>query len=314
MLAMLGLGAPLVAGCIESGAGSGAGSALSPSRAQLIWGRFGYSDGRFNKPRAIAIDAKDQLYIVDMTARIQVFDTDGNFVRKWQTPASENGRPTGLSIDRQGHICVADTHYFRVLFYEPDGTLLEDRTIGGQSGSGPGEFNFVTDVVEDSQGNYYASEYGEYDRIQKFNHAGEFVMQWGSHGEAPGQFMRPQSMAIDEQDRIWVADACNHRIQLFQVNEDRAELVDIWGRQGSQPGELNYPYGLDLDSNGELIVCEFGNDRVQRFTRDGQTRGTWGRNGRAEGELHQPWAAVRDSRGRIHVLDSYNHRVQRFVL
>ena len=70
----------------------------------MIWGRFGYSDGRFNKPRAIAIDAKDQLYIVDMTARIQVFDTDGNFVRKWQTPASENGRPTGLSIDRQGRI------------------------------------------------------------------------------------------------------------------------------------------------------------------------------------------------------------------
>ena len=78
MLAMLGLGAPLIAGCIESGtgngAGAGSGSAMSPSRAQLIWGRFGYSDGRFNKPRSIAIDAKDQLYIVDMTARIQVFE------------------------------------------------------------------------------------------------------------------------------------------------------------------------------------------------------------------------------------------------
>lgn len=299
-------GVTLASGCV--------GSPSSASRPERVWGRFGYSDGRFNKPRAITIDAKDQLYIVDMTARIQVFDLDGNFLRTWQTPASENGRPTGLSVDRQGRICVADTHYFRVLFYEPDGTLLSDKTIGGTSGSGPGEFNFVTDVVDDSAGNYYIAEYGEYDRIQKFSPTGEFLMQWGSHGDGPQQFMRPQSLAIDELDHLWVADACNHRIQVFQITDDRAELLNTWGQQGSEPGMLNYPYGIVLDLQGNVLVCEFGNDRVQRFTRNGRSLGTWGRNGRGPGQLHQPWSAVQDSLGRIHVLDSYNHRVQRFVL
>ncbi len=35
---------------------------------ETVWGRRGLSDGRLRKPRAMAIDAQDQLYIVDMTA------------------------------------------------------------------------------------------------------------------------------------------------------------------------------------------------------------------------------------------------------
>ena len=294
-----------------AGCGGGSGSA---GKVELVFGRHGVSEGRFHKPRAIAIDKQDQLYIVDMTARIQVFDGDGKYLRSWQTPASVNGRPTGLSFDRAGHLMVADTHYFRVLFYTTDGELLPEKTIGGTNGPGPGEFNFLTDVVEDSRGNLYVSEYGEYDRIQKFSPDGKVLFQWGSHGGEPGQFMRPQSLAADEHDHIWVADAVNHRIQVFDATGDEAKLVKIWGEQGSEVGQLNYPYGLLLDGQGHVYVAEFGNDRVQKFTRDGQSLGTWGRNGRQDGELHQPWAVAQDSRGRMFVLDSYNHRVQRFRL
>jgi DNA-binding beta-propeller fold protein YncE len=281
---------------------------------EAVWGRFGYSPGRFNKPRAIAVDRQDQLYIVDMTARVQVFTSSGKFLRQWSTPESANGRPTGISVDRDGNICVADTHYFRVLFYRPDGELLQAKTIGGTSGFGPGEFNFVTDVAQDSHGNYYIAEYGEYDRIQKFDRDGNFVLQWGSHGDQPGQFMRPQAVAVDERNFLWVADACNHRIQLFDPSEEPVRLVDLWGRAGGSPGELSYPYGICLEEGGTLLICEFGNDRVQRFTREGRGQAIWGGNGRRPGELHQPWSLAQDSSGRIHVLDSYNHRVQSFSL
>jgi hypothetical protein len=253
----------------------------------LVWGRRGLSDGRFQKPRAMAIDKHDHLYIVDMTARIQVFDADGNFIRSWQTPIHEQGRPTGLSIDHDGNLAVADTHYYRVLFYTPEGVLLTDRTLGGTKGDGPGEFGLVTDVVEDKAGNYYVSEYGDFDRVQKFTHDGKFILQWGSHGDAPGQFSRPQGLAIDDQERIWVADACNHRIQLF---DNEGHLLTTWG---------------------QVYVCEFGNHRIQKFTLDGKSLGSWGTAGSEEGQLFNPWALVRDSQGRIHVLDSYNHRVQR---
>jgi DNA-binding beta-propeller fold protein YncE len=253
----------------------------------------------------MTIDRNDLVYIIDMTARIQVFTTAGEFVRGWQTPVHENGRPTGVSIDQAGNVLVPDTHYFRVLVYSPEGKQLE--TIGGTLGHGPGEFGFVTDVVEDSQRNLYVSEYGEYDRIQKFSPAREYLLEWGGHGPQAGQFARPQSMAIDAEDRIWVADACNHRIQAFDT---AGRLLTRWGTHGDRPGELSYPYGLLLDGQGHLYSSEFGNHRVQKFTLDGRSVGCWGTAGRREGELFCPWAVARDSRGLIYVLDTNNHRVQ----
>jgi sugar lactone lactonase YvrE len=281
---------------------------------ELTWGERGVGPGLFQKPRALAIDANDQLYIVDMTARIQVFTRDGEYLRSWQTPASENGRPTGLSFARDGNLLVADTHYFRMLVYTPEGKLLDDRTIGGESGSLPGQFNFVTDCVQDSQGNYYIAEYGEFDRVQKFSSQGKFLLQWGVHGSAPGEFIRPQSLDIDAAGHVWVADSCNHRVQVFDATGEQAKLVQSWGEQGAELGKLNYPYGIQLDQQGHVYLCEFGNHRVQKFTTSGELVGWWGKNGRRVGELDQPWSAQLDSQGRLHILDSYNHRVHRVWL
>lgn len=297
---------PLLLGCAPG--------ASPPGVPEVVWGRRGLADGRMQKPRAMAIDDQDQLYIVDMTGRIQVFSPDGQFLRSWRTPEIADGRPTGLSFDRHGRLMVADTHYYRVLFYSPTGELHEELSIGGVCGQGPGEFHFVTDCVEDSQGNYYIAEYGEFDRIQKFSPQREFLFQWGNHGEREGQFMRPQSLAVDEQDLLWVADSCNHRIQVFDARGKDAKLVKSWGRPGREPGQLSYPWGIILDGRGNVYVSERGNHRVQKFDRDGNSLGIWGTSGRRPGELNEPWTLVLDSRQRIHVLDTYNHRVQRIRL
>ena len=286
----------------------------SRGKVDSVWGRRGVSDGRFLKPRAMAVDQNDRLYIVDMTARIQVFQSDGTFIRGWRMPEWEHGKPTGLSIDNDGNVLVADTHYYRVLFYTPQGELLSARTLGGTAGNAPGEFGLVTDAVQDSKGNYYVAEYGEFDRIQKFDSQGNFLFQWGGHGSEPGQFRRPQNLAVDADDRIWVADACNHRIQVFDATGDEAKLVRVFGSEGTQPGQLRYPYDLILDGEGHLYVCEFGNHRIQKFTVDGELVGVWGQSGRETGDMHNPWALVQDSKDRLHVLDTYNHRVQRIRL
>ena len=290
--------AAMAAGCDEQRSSMG--------QFDLVWGRRGISDGRFQKPRAMAIDAADRIYVVDMTARIQAFDPDGRWLRGWQTPDHRVGKPTGLSVTADGRILVADTHYYRLLIYSPQGKLLQ--TIGGTPGQKPGEFGLVTDAVEDSRGNLYIAEYGEYDRIQKFTPDGRFLLQWGGHGSLPGQFIRPQNMAVDAEDHIWVADACNHRIQVF---DSQGKLLKHWGTQGGAAGELYYPYDLIIAPDGSILVAEFGNHRIQRFTADGRSLGCWGTNGRQKGQLHNPWALVRDREGRIHVLDTNNHRVQR---
>jgi sugar lactone lactonase YvrE len=281
-----------------------------PNEADLIWGQRGITPGRFQKPRAIAIDSQDRLYIIDMTARIQMFDADGKHLGGWKTPESKNGRPSGLTISNSETLLVADTHYYRMLVYDDQGNALEGETIGGQMGRAPGEFGFVTDVVQDSLGNYYIGEYGDFDRIQKFSPEREFLLQWGTHGAEPGQFRRPQNMVVDDKDQLWVADACNHRIQVF---DGEGKLLKIWGAEGSEVGKLYYPYDLVLDGAGHLYVCEYGNHRVQKFTLDGTSVACWGSHGRGPGQLHNPWALARDSQGRLHVLDSSNHRVQRVV-
>ena len=277
----------------------------SIGRVEAVWGRLGNTDGRFQTPRAIAIDRDDQLYIVDKTARIQVFKTDGTFLRSWSTPDHAHGKPTGLSFDRDGNLMVADTHYFQVLVYSPQGDLL--RKLGGKNGEKPGEFGFVTGAAQDSHGNLYVSEYGEYDRIQKFAPDGRFLLQWGGHGSEPGQFVRPQKIVFDADDHLWVTDAGNHRIQVFDT---QGKLLKSWGTQGSKPGELYYPYDIVLAPNDTLYICEYGNHRIQKFTRDGRSLGCWGREGRGEGELFNPWGVARDKQGRLYVLDTNNHRVQ----
>jgi DNA-binding beta-propeller fold protein YncE len=276
----------------------------------LVWGIHGSKAGWLHKPRVAAFDDYDQLYLADLTDRIQVFDRDGNYLRGWRTPGLNVDGPSGLTVDRQGRLLVADTHFYRVLVYSPTGKLLFQ--IGdGIQGTTPGRFGYPTDAVIDRAGNFYVSEYGENDRIQVFSPEGRWLRQWGGHGYEPGEFLRPRAMAIDDQDRIFVADSCNHRIQVFDTE---GRLLHLWGTRGKGPGQLSYPYDVAIGPDHCLYVCEFGNSRVQKFTLEGKSLGIWGNPGRGPGQLSSPWALAVDHQGAVSVIDSNNHRVQRFRL
>jgi DNA-binding beta-propeller fold protein YncE len=274
---------------------------------ELVWGRRGTQAGDLVRPRAIAIDAQDRLYIVDFTARIQAYDRDGHYNTGWTTPDYRKGRPSGLSIDRHGNLIVSDSHYNCFRIYSPDGVELRP-PLGGKAGSGPGELGYVSDVVQDGDGFFYVAEFGQNQRITKLNERGRFVKSWGSAGTAPGQFQRARALALGPDGLLYVADACNHRIQVFTRD---GELVRLWGTPGTGPGELSYPYDLAFAADGSLYVVEMGNNRAQKFTPQGESRGCWGGPGREPGRLHNPWALAVDSHGRVHVLDTENHRVQR---
>lgn len=295
------LAATFASGCVPAG---------KTGQVEVAWGKYGRRrQGEFNTPRAMAISPDDEIYVCDKEARIQVFNGDGKYLREWQTPEQYHGRPTGMSFDRKGRLAVADTHYYRVLFYEPDGKLVE--TLGGVHGSKPGEFNWVTDVAEDAEGNLIVSEYGDADRIQVFSSSHEPKLEWGQTGRDLGQFSRPQSLAVGKDGRIFIADACNHRIQIFRLEGDKSVQLNSWGELGTDVGKLRYPYGMTFNLDGQLLIAEWGNNRVQKFTTEGKSLGVWGGLGREVGQLSQPWSVAVDSRGRTFVLDSYNHRVQR---
>jgi sugar lactone lactonase YvrE len=283
------------------------GCGTDPDQPEICWGRRGVQDGDLVRPRAIAIDRQDRLFVVDFTARIQVYDREGNYQGiTWTTPDYRNGRPSGLSIDNQGNLIVSDSHYHCFRIYSPQGKQL--RVLGGRAGTGPGELGYVSDVVQDADGFYYVAEFGENQRISKFTREGTFVCSWGEAGKAPGQFARARALALGPEGNLYVADACNHRIQVFSRS---GKLVRLFGEAGSEPGQLYYPYDLAFNSRNILYVVEFGNHRVQKFDLEGKSLGCWGGPGREPGRLHCPWALAVDSQDHIHVVDTENHRVQR---
>ena len=281
------------------------------ARPELVWGRHnGALDGGVHRPRAAAINAAGQILLVDFTARLQVFDEDGHYVGPtWTPPDFRNGRPSGLGVDRAGNWLVADSHYHCVRVYDRRGNLLN--TLGGTSpggGAAPGEWGYVSDIVQDDDGSYFVSEFGQSDRITKLDAEGKFLTCFGRNGQAEGEFNRVRALALGPDGLLYVADACNHRVQAFTR---QGEFVRAFGSPGAGPGELSYPYDLAFHPDGNLYVVERGNRRVQKFRPTGESLGTWGTPGSAPGQLAEPWALVIDRRGRLHVIDTENHRVQR---
>lgn len=298
-------------GCID---GSSSQSEGIKDHADLIIGKRGLSEGRFQKPRAMAITAQDQIYVADKTGRVQAFDQRGEFLLGWQTPKIDFGKPTGLSIDPlNGNIVVADTHYFQFLSYTAKGELLSDKTIGGVNGSEPGQFSWVTDFARSPNGDIFLAEYGEFDRIYKYSKDGQYIARAGEHGDGELQFSRPQCITVDADGLLWVADSCNHRIVVVDWRNEKPSVVRTLGGEGEVAGKFRYPYGLVLATNDRIIVSEFGNHRVQLLTRSGEPIAQWGSPGSLPGQLNQPWAVDLDSRERVYVVDSGNNRIQRFT-
>jgi DNA-binding beta-propeller fold protein YncE len=295
LVLLLGVCGLAVAGCGPS------------SKPDLVWGKRGVLDGDVVRPRAAVIDGDDRLWIVDFTARVQAYDLDGNYLGPTFTPPDfRNGRPSGLGVTRDGKLIVCDSHYSCFRIYEPTGTEL--RVIGGDKGTAPGQYGYVSDTVQDADGFFYVSEFGINERITKLDADGKFVACWGKSGTAEGEFNRIRALALGPDDRLYVADSCNHRVQVFTKD---GKLERVIGSEGDGPGQLKYPYDLAFGPKGDLYVVERGNHRVQKFSAAGVTEGVWGGPGRQPGQFADPWALVVDRKGRVHVIDTENHRVQR---
>ena len=83
------------------------------SSVQII-GTRGGALGQFNKPRSVAVDTNDNLYVIDMTGRLQKFSPQGEFLASWQMPQTDKGKPKGMCTDHAGNIVLVEPHYSRV--------------------------------------------------------------------------------------------------------------------------------------------------------------------------------------------------------
>ncbi|NOS69519.1 MAG: 6-bladed beta-propeller [Verrucomicrobia bacterium] len=324
----------------------------------IVIGSRGVGIGEFNKPRSVACDTNGNVYVVDMTGRVQKFSMDGKFLLTWQMPQTDLGKPKGMGHDRDGNIIVIEPHYQRVNHFTPDGKLVAQ---WGCRGTNEGCFLLPRSVAQNSRGGILVSEYTLAERVQRFKvssskfqvqsssgsgalpevsseknwpyakvdtalsakaqeHAGSetgalqreaTVLQViGRPGNGPGEFNRAEGICVDSEDKIYVADSCNHRIQIFSAD---GKFLREFGKAGSGLGELSYPYDIKVDKSGNIFVCEFGNSRIQVFDKNCQPIETIGRAGAGPGEFSNPWGIAFDSHENLYVADALNHRVQKLV-
>ncbi len=111
----------------------------------MTWGKKGSGPGEFNIPHALAFDSKGRLFVADRgNNRIQIFDQQGKFIAEWK----QFSRPSGISIDRNDVIYVADSESGSVA--KDHGAWKRGMRIGSAR-DGSVKF-FIPDPVENATG------------------------------------------------------------------------------------------------------------------------------------------------------------------
>lgn len=132
------------------------------------WGGHGYEPGQFLRPRALAIDDEDRIYVADScNHRIQVFDTHGKLLRLWGTRGPAPGQlsyPYDICLGRDGNLYVCEYGNQRVQKFRPDGTPLG---TWGTPGMGPGQLNNPWALAVDGRGAVSVIDSNNH-RVQRF--------------------------------------------------------------------------------------------------------------------------------------------------
>jgi sugar lactone lactonase YvrE len=150
------------------------------------WGSKGTGPGQFRTPHAIAIDSRDNIYVGDRAnRRIQVFDTDGKFLRQFtidvppvpgthstygNTPTGERlaqaiGAPNSLCIPNGSQVMFVGESTFpgRIFKVSLDGKVLG---VIGRSGRNLKQFSGGHGLACPSENEIYAAETSNW-RVQK---------------------------------------------------------------------------------------------------------------------------------------------------
>ena len=192
----------------------------------------------------ITVDAQDQVYIFTRSQpAVQIYRTDGTFVRGWEMEDFAGAH--FIRIDPVGNIWTANIASHVIRKYSADGKVLLMLGEAGRAGADQGHFNKPTDMAILPSGDIFVSDgYGNR-RIVQFDANGKYIKEWGQAGTEPGQFALPHSIVADSQNRLYVADRENARIQVFDTD---GKLLAVWADRIT-------PWGLWLTKNQELWVC-----------------------------------------------------------
>ena len=260
----------------------------------------------------VATDSQDQVYVATRTAysfdnrsgAILVFDRHGRPLKSFGEEKLRS--PHHIWISPDDEIYLADNLDHVIRKYNTGGEMLQVIGTPGQPGLPEQPFNQPTGaVLAPKSGDLFVSDGYRQCRVHRFSKEGELKLSWGSGdwheydfamfghdpspGTGPGEFKLPHGIIIDKNDRVYIMDRENNRIQVFDEN---GEYLYEWSIPG--PGQSF------IDENDVMHSVAKGRISVNRL--DGEHIGSWCEKGpepwQFTGGAHGLWI---DSRGDVYV-------------
>ncbi|MBI1914508.1 MAG: NHL repeat-containing protein [Planctomycetes bacterium] len=97
----------------------------------------------------------------------------------------------------------------------------------------------------------------------------QFLLSWGKKGQGKGEFRSPIGIAIDQDDRVYVTEFHNNRVQKF----------DGEGQVLASFPVAEHPGGIAVDRDGNVYVAPLLLGKVCVYGPDGHFVRAWGKPG-----------------------------------
>jgi sugar lactone lactonase YvrE len=183
---------------------------------------------RLFRDGSLAADSQSNLYFADSeNNRVRRVDRNGviTTVAGTGTPgfsgdggaavAAQLYAPSGLAVDREGNLWIADAGNHRIRKVAPDGTIRTVAGTGTRGFTGDGgpaqsaQLDSPIAVAVDSQGNAFIADSHNH-RVRKVGVDGVITTVLGARPTQPPYY--PASIAVDRAGNLLVADPFNLRI------------------------------------------------------------------------------------------------------
>lgn len=233
----------------------------------------------FPAVKHIAYDKNGNTYLTDGN-RVKVVGIAGAVT--YLAGSDDFKNPTGIAVDANGNVFVADAGNFRICKITPNG---ETKTFVSFYDAEFGPLLYPSGLSIDLSGNLYsASAFYQsekdyiYNTIITKNTSSKY--SWMSRFENLSNNGIPLAdsinagTAIDGLGNVYVASRWNHCIYKVSPTGDTKIIAGTKGIKGFKDGsgintKFSYPEGIALDSKGNVYVADPGNNRIRKISPDG---------------------------------------------
>ena len=218
------------------------------------------TESGLRNPSGLAVASSGDVYIADNVVNTLFrVSPDGQIASKMTSVGGKSlDQPVTVHVDPQNNVFVVNQNSSEVLKLDSSGKLL--MTIGSK-GEKTGQFERPHGLALYRDGNIYVTDLTT-SLIQKFGPDGKYIKSFGdSHSGENAWLLR--GIGVGPDNRIYVVDGINQRIQVFDLTELR--LIKEFSAPGMSQGLLQDPEDLAIDPDGNLYIADRGNNRIQKI-------------------------------------------------